>query len=536
MTDLLDKKRSKTFLIFFFMIIVLGFLLRIPRLSERPMHTDEAVQAIKFGFLLEDNNYQYDPIEYHGPTLNYFTLISAWLSSATKLTEVTESNLRSVPLFFGMMLILALFLLKDTLNRTFILFAALFTAIAPAMVFYSRYYIHEMLLVFFTFCVFVSALRYPKTRHIGWPISAGIFIGLMHATKETNIIAFTAMFIAFLLTLILNTGSKKEFLKSIRQINPRHILIGVTSALIVSALLHSSFMGNPRGILDSFLTYINYLDRGAGHQEWHIHPWFYYFKLLIGSKYPGRPLWSEWVILLLAGIGMFTLLRRSQQHQKDKSFFRFIVLYTIIMTIIYSAIPYKTPWSMLGFYHGWLLCAAVGAVSIIRMKSYRWLKWTGIFLMVTGLGHLLFQTYLQNNQYEDDPSNPYVYAHTSKDIFIITGKMDAIAEIYPDGKNIYIEVICPGADYWPLPWYLRDYPNVGWWSQVDLNAPPAPVIIAMPSVESDLLIKLYQLPPPGQKSLYLPLFEDYIELRPMVEIRGYIKKELWDLYMRSRNQ
>ncbi|MBN2029987.1 TIGR03663 family protein [bacterium] len=522
-------------MIFFFIIVALGIALRLPRLSERPMHTDEAVQAIKFGFLLENNDYRYDPIEYHGPTLNYFTLISAWLSSATKLTEVTESNLRSIPLFFGMMLILALFLLKDTLNRVFILFAALFTAMAPAMVFYSRYYIHEMLLVFFTFCVFVSALRYSKTRHIVWVLFTGISIGLMHATKETNIIAFAAMLFAWVLTLITNARTKSIFFNSIRRLNPWHILIGATSALFISALLHSSFMSNPRGILDSFLTYWNYLDRGAGHQEWHIHPWHYYFKLLIGSKYPGRPMWSEMIIILLAGIGMVTALHRSHQQERDKGFLRFIVFYSIIMTIIYSAIPYKTPWSMLGFYHGWLLCAAIGAVSILRIKPYRWLRWTGIFIMTAGLAHLLFQTYLLNNQYEDDPSNPYVYAHTVKDIFIVTEKIDAIAEIYPDGKNIYIEVICPGADYWPLPWYLRDYPNVGWWSQVDFNTPSAPVIIAMPSVESDLVKKLYQLPPPGQKSLYLPLFDAYTELRPMVEIRGYIKKELWDLYMRSRN-
>jgi len=66
--------------------ILLGFALRLPRLASRPMHTDEAVHAIKFGALLEENRYRYDPHEYHGPTLNYFTLIPAWIASAEKLT------------------------------------------------------------------------------------------------------------------------------------------------------------------------------------------------------------------------------------------------------------------------------------------------------------------------------------------------------------------------------------------------------------------------------------------------------------------
>lgn len=94
-----------------------------------------------------------------------------------------------------------------------------------------------------------------------------------------------------------------------------------------------------------------------------------------------------------------------------------------------------------------------------------------------------------------------------------------------------IEVICPEDDYWPLPWYLRSFPNVGWWNRVNFSQPAAQVIIASPSVESELLKKLYEWPPPGERSLYLPLFRSTTELRPQVEIRGYVTKELMDLYM-----
>jgi hypothetical protein len=56
----------------------------------------------------------------------------------------------------------------------------------------------------------------------------------------------------------------------------------------------------------------------------------------------------------------------------------------------------------------------------------------------------------------------------------------------------------------------------------------ASVIIASPSAEKELLKKLYDLPPPGQKKLYVPLFDRYMELRPQVELRGYVPKDLWD--------
>ena len=82
--------------------------LRLPQLTQRPMHTDEAVHAIKFGSLLEQGDYKYDKHEYHGPTLNYFTLIPAWIQSSQKLSEINETTLRIVPVFFGLMHILLL--------------------------------------------------------------------------------------------------------------------------------------------------------------------------------------------------------------------------------------------------------------------------------------------------------------------------------------------------------------------------------------------------------------------------------------------
>ncbi len=75
--------------------------LRLPRLDQRPMHTDEAVHAVKFGSLLEKGHYRYDPHEYHGPTLNYLTLIPAWLSSARKLPDISESTYASSRSFSG---------------------------------------------------------------------------------------------------------------------------------------------------------------------------------------------------------------------------------------------------------------------------------------------------------------------------------------------------------------------------------------------------------------------------------------------------
>jgi len=512
-------------------VIILGFALRLPRLAQRPMHTDEAVHAIKFGTLLEENTYRYDPHEYHGPTLNYFTLIPSLIVSPKKIAEIDERTLRIVPVFFGMFLLLGLFLLRNSLGRPVVFFASLFLAISPAMVFYSRYYIHEMLLVSFSFGVIVSGYRYVKSRNTVWAFFAGLFLGLMHATKETSIIAIGAMLMALILAGTLQNRQKGKLFHLDSKINPWHILIFMTTSFVISALFYSSFFTHPRGILDSFLAYKYYLQR-AGQNSWHIHPWFYYFKLVIGSKHSARPFWNELFVIILSPVGLAAALRRKQHPQVDQSLLRFIAFYTMILALIYSIIPYKTPWSMLGFYFGMILLAALGATSLLTTKMNNILRIFVFLFLVLGVSNLLVLSYLSNFEYEADPSNPYVYAHTNRDIFRVAKRIEEIATIHPDGKNMVIEVICPGDDYWPLPWYLRSFPNTGWWNKVNFSQPAAQVIIASPSVESELLKKMYEWPPPGERSLYLPLFESTTELRPLVEIRGYIVKDLMDLYAR----
>ena len=81
------------------------------------MHTDEAVHADKFRKLIEQGQYAYDPNEFHGPTLNYFTLIPARLESAATYTQITELTLRIVPVAFGVAMILATVLVVMVVGR-----------------------------------------------------------------------------------------------------------------------------------------------------------------------------------------------------------------------------------------------------------------------------------------------------------------------------------------------------------------------------------------------------------------------------------
>ena len=517
---------------------VVAFSLCLPRLRQRPMHGDEAVHAVKFGDLLERGDYTYDPNEFHGPMLNYLTLVPAWLASAETLTEISEFTLRIVPVFFAVLMVLGLLLLVDGLGRAAAVCAALLNALSPAMVFYSRYYIQEMLLVSFTFGVIVFGYRYTKSENILWAILTGVCLGLVHATKETCIIAFGSIFLAIVLVLMLRCqqDGHRGFIKTLKTIKGSHFIAGLLAAMVVSVLFFTSFFDNPRGILDSVLTYGTYFDR-ASQNEIHQHPWYYYLKMLLFFKYGEGPVWSEALIVFLAVVGFIVAMIRKGISAVDFHLLRFIAFYTLTMTIIYSVIRYKTPWCMLGFLHGMILLAGVGAVALVKLVPKVVPRLIVVGLLIAASAHLGFQAYRASFVSYADSRNPYVYAHPTTDVLTVARQTEEMAEVLkrlaeeePNDVEMHIQVICPGHDYWPLPWYLRRIEKcaVRWRDIVADDVPAASIIIASPDMEQELLRKLYELPPPGKRNLYVPLFDTDMYLRPKVELRGYVRKDLWD--------
>ncbi|MGD8499560.1 MAG: TIGR03663 family protein [Phycisphaerales bacterium] len=513
---------------------IVAIMLRLPRLQQRPMHGDEAVHAEKFRLLLEEGLYAYNPNEYHGPTLNYLTLIPTRLTGAENLAEVSEVTLRIVPVFFGVFLVLLLLLLADGLGTGAAVYAAVLTAISPAMVFYSRYYIQEMLLVCFTLGAIVAGYRYTRSKNIAWPLLTGVFLGLMHATKETCILAFGSMALALLFTLLMRR-QKGSLVSTVRAIKPSHLIGGLAAGAIVSALFYSSFLSNPGGALDSVRAYTTYADR-AGSNTLHIHPWYFYLKMLIYFKYADGPMWTEALIVLLALVGFVAAMIRKGLSSANAQLLRFIAFYTLVLTVAYSVIPYKTPWCVLGFLHGMIMLAGIGAVVLVKLVPNVLPRLIVLCLLFEASAHLTWQAYQSNYRFCADSHNPYVYAHPTTEVFTILHKIEEYAGVHEEGHDIEIQVICPEDDYWPLPWYLRSFSNVKWWDKVVDDVPSAPLIIASDKVEKALAHKLYTLTPLEERRMYLFLFDRpyFVWLRPQVKLFGFVRKDLWDRCQRQQ--
>jgi len=210
---------------------------------------------------------------------------------------------------------------------------------------------------------------------------------------------------------------------------------------------------------------------------------------------------------------------------------RFLGFYTLVLLVVYSAIPYKTPWCLLGFLHGMILLAGAGAVFLVRAVRGPATRVLVVVLLGGGTAHLGWQAVSGSFRFAADPRNPYVYAQTGDDVFTIVDRLKDVARAHPDGASLPVQIVSR-ENLWPLPWYLRGLPNVGWWNGVSDEALPAPVILLTPDMEPALVRRLYEVPPPGERELYVSLFERPVELRPRVEIRGYVANGLFESFRR----
>ena len=494
----------------FLLLLVLAAALRFPELRLRPMHNDEAVNAIKFRDLWINHDYQYDPNEFHGPTLPYFTLPAAWTDGAHDFNALTEAAFRSIPVLFGLGLIAILLLLTPEFGRAETFWAAAFTALSPAMVFYSRYYIHEMLLVFFTALAFGALWRYWRTGRFAWCAVAGVGLGLMWATKETFVFAVLSLALA----LLCAAGWTKCRDGAARNWKSLAAMAGI--ALAVAMVFFSSVFTHPAGMIDAFKTYLPWLHRAEGASA-HIHSWTFYFRRLLFYRANGGPVWSEGLIVILAVVGGI-----SAMTGRPSLLVRIIAFYTLWMTLIYTLLPYKTPWCLLGFFHGMILLAGCGAAVLQRWKGGL------IVLLLAGTAQLGWQAWRCNFAvdsggvpYCDSVKNPYTYSQTTPDIFRLIETVDGVAKASPDGYGTIVDVMSPESP-WPLPWYLRRFTKVGYWNNIP-SQPLAPIMI----VSADLHAAFDERPEKTH------LMAGYFQLRPGVFFELYVNVDLWTRYVKT---
>ena len=399
------------------------------------MHTDEAINAYITGQLLDGEKYQYDPIDRHGPALVELTLPIVHLEGAQKFSDLTETQLRLVPVLVGSATILLFAAAVEIFGFIPSLVAALLFAFAPLPVYYSRYFIHETLFVAATLGLILSGARALLKNSLTAATLAGFCAALMLACKETAALHFFALGLAVTIGWRLRATGKIPSLKI--------WLTAVTTFLLAGILMFTWFGQNWSALADLFRAIPHLAARASG--EGHEKPFWYYLVLLAGG-------WSGGLILALALLGIF---------RATNSFTRLsLAIYTVLIYTIYCVIPYKTPWLALNFWLPLSLLAGF-AVEWLWFASTRFSRRAAIVIGCGALGILIAHDTRQRVFiFPADERNPYAYAHTTEDLLGLPIRLEELAQ-QDKIPNPRIAVIAK--DAWPLPWYLRKFLNVGFW-------------------------------------------------------------------------
>jgi uncharacterized protein (TIGR03663 family) len=182
----------------FIALALLAIAVRLPQLGERPMHTDEAINAYIIGQLLAGHGFHYDPQDHHGPALAALTLPLVKLEGVKDFAGLTESQLRLSPVLAGIAMVLLLGAAVEIFGFVACFVAALLFAFAPLPVYYNRYFIHESLFVTTTLGLILTGWRAVQDKSYLYSALAGFCAGIMLACKETAPLHFLAFGIAAL--------------------------------------------------------------------------------------------------------------------------------------------------------------------------------------------------------------------------------------------------------------------------------------------------------------------------------------------------
>jgi len=486
-------------------VLTLATLLRLSGLDERPVHADEATGARILAQRLEGQGYAFDPQHFHGPWLSIATVPANKIRGESSWQDLSITTLRSTTVIAGLLLVLTPLLWTHTLGNGPALVAGSLLASSPLLVYYGQMYIHESWLALFGMLALAMVYHLWKKPTLWKGLLSGVCIALMFVTKETVAISVLSWLAALIVCSLPLLFAQQQRISLKPYIRPSVFL--VIAFLGVSAIFYTDGFRYPQGFLDAFKTYFVY-ETTAGHDK----PASYYLHFLLWPKKLIGMYWSEGLILLLAAASIPLAFRMTH----IASAVALIACAVIGHLAIYSAISYKTPWlMMLPWAH---ICLLAGA-AFYRFKDYRpTIQLALLALLMVTVGFQTKQSIQATGRFANDERNPYSYVPTTKDPARIASWFDKIAQV--PGVPALSPVAVVGQGYWPLPWYLREIEQIGYWPAPVDSLVKLPIVISMPEYEASC----------GQQLSDTHTAFPY-SLRSNVSITVYLHNDIWEAWL-----
>lgn len=435
--------------------LVAAWLLRTVDLPLKPLHSDEGVngwysirmywpegllERYKTGF------YKYQASDYHGPFLYFVNLL------VFRLFGVSDVTLRLGAAVTGVLTVGAVVLLRRQLGLVAVACAAALIAVQPMDVFFSRTVIHEVYLVAGTVVFAGAGMRWLRGGGYGPACLSAVALAVMFANKETAALSLaiigTSLGVVWLLLPWLRDGELESMWPVAGRIEVLQILGGrwreLLAALgtfwVVMIVFFSSFFTYWEGVVGIFTTYTYWSEyglsgRNQGKEFWY---WLEFTPYLWPALFAGLP-------ELFVGA-----IRRERTAL-------FLGLWFLLSFLLYSAIPYKTPWCVLNITLPLALLAGHGVARLWRALRARGAVAAAVpALWLILLGIFGWQSADQNFRRYDDNDLPYVYVQTQREYMGLVETMLEIDEVGGHGGQLSVVAI-DGKN--PMRWYIY---NQGW--------------------------------------------------------------------------
>lgn len=489
-------------------VVAMGAFLRLDQLSARPMHADEATGARITAWRMESGNYKFDPRHFHGPLLSALAVPLCKLHGETRWQEMTKATLRTLPALAGICLVLVPLLGRRRWGDAPMLLAAALLATSPLLVYYSRMFIHEPLLVLFgalAILSLVSKQRYGIT---------GILVGLMFSTKESFVISILAWTASGVILAVENRGklNRSRLVSAWRQYR-MPAAISILTATAAACWFYTDGFRQPQGAGNALKTFFIYAT-GEGHNK----GFGYYIHLLAWPKQSAGVWWCEAPPLLLALSAYLATFRRDTSADKFRPVIRFLSYSAACHFLIYNLIAYKTPWLICLPWAHVLLLAGFGIAGFSNWRTPAKLAFTSFVIM--SLASQFMQARQATGRLASDSRNPYAYVPTCEDMEKLEPWIRQFASTSPDTMLEPMAVI--GGGYWPLPWYLRFCGKTGYWQNPPEGIERLPIVFAMPEALDAVTEKLAGTHTPLPRGL-----------RAEVPIYLFIRNDIWNRRTKS---
>jgi uncharacterized protein (TIGR03663 family) len=446
--------------------LALSAWLRFAALDRAPLHADESTGAKIVGTYLATGGLRFDPKHFHGPLLHRIGGAASRLAGSTGWGDLEIGPLRAVAASAGCLLVLCALAFAPLVGRGPALAAGAFLGFSPPLVHFSRIYIHETLLAVCAAAALLAAARWWRRPGVLPALLCGLALGLAAATRETFVLAPAGWMAAALALRLRPAAPARAWV--------RHGILCAAVAAAVAAIFYGEFGARPSGIADFAATYLGY-EVTPGHEK----PPGYYAALMLGPHFHGRLRWWTGGTLVLAA---FSFLLPGRGGVAG----RFLFLAGLAQGAVYSCIAYKVPWLMVV---PWAhiaasagCCAAGWAAEGPALRR----AVAGVVLAAL-LAWDLAQSRLAAFRFPSDDRNPFAYVPTAPGVGRWTGRF--VGWVLERGEPGAVAGVI-GARYWPLPWYLRGLPKVGYWAALPEGGEAMPLVVAMPDAAEAVSLAL----------------------------------------------